>query len=47
MHQIMRKTKILTIELQKEELNINALILEEGTVDSFNAVRQSESEMLN
>ncbi|XP_028414896.1 52 kDa repressor of the inhibitor of the protein kinase-like [Dendronephthya gigantea] len=46
MRPIMKKTKILTMEMQKEALNIlDALILVEGTIISLKAIRESESEM--
>ena len=48
MRLIMKMTKILTMEMQKEELNIlDALISIEGTVASLERIRRNESEMNN
>ena len=45
---IMKMTKILTVEMQKSELNIlDALSLTDGTVTSLERIRNSESEMNN
>ena len=43
---IMKMTKILTVQMQKPELNIlDALSLIDGTVKSLERIRNSESEM--
>ena len=48
MRLIMKKTQILTTEMQKPELNIlDALTLIDGTVTSLERVRNSEDEMNN
>jgi hypothetical protein len=48
MHLIMKITKILTIQMQKEELNIlDALMAIEETVASLGTIRRNESETNN
>ena len=48
MRLIMKMTKILTIEMQKEELNIlDALTSIEETVASLETIRRNKSEMNN